>query len=63
MLKSYADKKAKQKAREFMLKAAKDNGFDLESLMTDNINDNLDSLLQAIIDDVGYVKLAKMGVK
>lgn len=63
MFKGAADKIAKKKAREFMLRAAKDNGFDLESLLTENIDDKLDGLLQAIIDDVGYIKLAKMGIK
>ncbi|CAL9962294.1 hypothetical protein VPHD148_0068 [Vibrio phage D148] len=63
MLKSLADKAAKKKAKEFMLKAAADKGFDLEDKMTPNIDDKLDALMQAIIDDVGYKNMAKMGLK
>lgn len=63
MIKGMADRMAKKKARAFMLKAAADNGFDLESLLTDKIDGKLDELLQAIIDDVGYIKLASMGIK
>ena len=62
-MKSLIDKKAKAKAREFLLKGAKDKGFDLEELATDNINEKLDALMQAVIDDIGYIKLAKMGIK
>lgn len=63
MIKSVADRIAKKKAKEFMLKAAADNGFDLEEKMTDNIEEKLDALMQAIIDDVGYTEMAKMGLK
>lgn len=63
MIKSVADRIAKKKAKEFMLKAAADNGFDLEEKMTDNIEEKLDALMQAIIDDVGYAEMAKMGLK
>lgn len=63
MIKSMADKIAKKKAKNFMLKAAADKGFNLEDKMTSNIEDKLDALMQAIIDDVGYAEMAKMGLK
>ena len=62
MFKSAIDSIAKRKVRDMILKSAKEKGMDLEERMTDNINDKLDELMQAIIDDIGYKDLAKMGL-
>lgn len=63
MLKSLIDMKAKRVAKGLLLKTAGDNGFDLNPLMTCNVESKLDDLLQAIIDDVGYLELVKLGFK
>lgn len=63
MFKGTIDKVAKKKARDIMLKAAAEEGFDVASRMTPAIDQKLDELLQTIIDEIGYTELAKMGIK
>ena len=63
MIKKAIDRKAKAKVNKIILKLAAENGVDLASHMTPNIQVRLDDLLQSIIDDVGYIELAKMGLK
>ena len=63
MVKNFIDNKAKENVKKLILNAAAEKGLDLEELMTNNIDEKLDVLMQAIIDDIGYVKLIKMGIK
>jgi len=63
MVKDYIDNKAKYNVKKFLLNSAAEKGLPLEDYMTENINEKLDVLMQAILDDIGYAKLIKMGIK
>lgn len=61
-IRSVADNAVKKKVKKLIVEGAGSNGLNLDDLMTDNIEAKLDDLLQAILDDVGYIKLVKLGL-
>ena len=61
-IRSVADNAVKKKVKKLIVEGAGSKGLNLDELMTDNIEAKLDDLLQAILDDVGYIKLVKLGL-
>lgn len=59
----YIDSTVKKGIRKAILAGAESKGIDLSKIMTSNVESKLDSLVQAIIDDAGYVELTKIGLK
>ena len=62
MIKTCIDTKAKEKATKWIFKEMAKKGIP-EDVITPRIAGRLDDLMQAVIDDIGYIKLAKMGFK
>lgn len=63
LLTTTIDSMAKKKARDELVKALKRRGVDVDRYLTENIEDKLDDLFQALIDDIGYIELVKIGWK
>lgn len=61
MFKSKMDQIAKNKVRSVIVDALTERGLDAH--MTNNIEEKMDDLIQALIDDIGYIKLAKIAAE
>ena len=52
-----------QKVKLALIKASKENGIELEALLTPTIEKKFDDLAREILKEHGYKKLAALGLK
>ncbi|CCK79857.1 hypothetical protein [Desulfobacula toluolica] len=60
--KNMADDVAIKKTKETLIRAAEENGIEINKLLTPAIEEKFDELLHTILNEHGYAKLAAMGL-
>ncbi|MFN2359153.1 MAG: hypothetical protein ABR534_15595 [Desulfotignum sp.] len=62
-IKNTSDGVAVKKMKASLIKGAEDNGINMRALLTPAVDKKLEDLIQTIIDEHGYKKLASEGLK
>ncbi len=62
-IKNTRDGIAIKKLKESLIKGAEENGINMRELLTPAVDKKLEDLIQTIIDEHGYAKLASEGLK